>query len=439
MSLGIEAPKLLLAPFYNIILGVNPALLGTILMLARVWDAVTDPIVGVWSDNCRSRLGRRRPFIAGGAVASALTFPLIWFVPAGVSEAFAAGFLLVTLFVFYAAFTVFCVPYLAAGMELTPNYAERTRITAARALFGSATTVLVQWTFAAAQSDFFASPTQGIRALALGFGVTLLVVAFVPALVLRERFGAQVQTQPAQPLIGSFKVALTNRPFQVLMGLTVLIVIGHQTVNALGIYVNTYVLFDGDAKRAATLTGLTASVAFGLGFVYVPMVTAAARRWSKDAVLATCLASGMVGGAARWWLYNREWPYLQVLEPVFMVPATVGFWVLVNSMKADICDHDELESGLRREGIFGAVSTWLQKFAVAATFSLTGLFLVAIGFEQVRGGAQDPAAMLGLRVGFSAVPVLVFGSGLLLLRRYPLTAARMAEIRALLEARRGAV
>jgi GPH family glycoside/pentoside/hexuronide:cation symporter len=439
MSVGIEGPKALIAPFYNIILGVNPALLGTILMLTRIWDAITDPIAGVWSDNHRSRWGRRRPFLLGGGIASALTFPLIWFVPADASDTFASSYLLVSLLVFYSAFTVFCVPYTAVAMEITPDYAERTRITATRALFGSATTVLINWTFAVAQADFFATPMEGIRALAIAYGILLLVTCGVPAFSPDDRFSAQIKSQPPQPLLGSLRVAVTNRPFQILMALTVLIVMGHQTFTALGIYINTYALFDGDSKRAAVLTGSVASLSFALGFIYVPLITAAARRWSKDSVLAVCLTSGMAGGAARWWIYDRDLPYLQLIEPFFLIPATVGFWVLVNSMKADVCDHDEWESGLRREGIYSSVSTWLQKMAVAATFSLTGLFLVAIGFQQADGGAQAPETLLGLRIAFSVMPVVTFGTGLILLRSYPLTGARMAGIRADLEARRGAV
>ncbi len=439
MSVGIEGPKALIAPFYNIILGINPAILGTILMLARIWDAVTDPVAGVWSDNHRSRWGRRRPFLVGGGVASALTFPLIWFVPADASDAFAGAYLLVSLLVFYSAFTVFCVPYTAVAMEITPDYAERTRITATRALFGSATAVIIQWTFAIAQSDFFKTPMEGIRALAIGYGALLLVACGIPALSASDRFSAQIQSQPPQPLVGSLRVAVSNRAFQVLMALTVLIVMGHQTFTALGIYINTYILFDGDSKQASMLTGLVASLSFALGFIYVPIITAAARRWSKDSVLAVCLASGMAGGIARWWIYDRNHPYLQLIEPFFLIPATVGFWVLVNSMKADVCDFDEWKSGMRREGIYSSVSTWLQKLAVAATFSLTGFFLVLIGFEQAHGGAQTPETLLGLRVAFSVMPAVTFGTGLLLLRYYPLTSARMTEIRADLEARRGAV
>lgn len=439
MSLGIEGPKALIAPFYNIILGVNPALLGTILMLARVWDAVTDPIMGVWSDNFRSRWGRRRPFLVAGGVASAVTFPLIWFVPSGVGD-FAAGiYLLVTLVVFYTAFTVFCVPYTAVAMEITPDYAERTRITATRALFGSATAVLVQWTFALAQSDLFGSPMGGIQVLAISYGIALVAMCGIPALVAKDRFSTQVKTQPPQPFFGSLRATVTNGPFRILMALTVLIVMGHQTFTALGIYVNTYVLFGGDPKQAAVLTGLVSSLGFALGFVYVPLITTAARRWGKDRVLSLCMASGLVGGVSRWWIYDADWPYLQLLEPVLMIPATVGFWVLVNSMKADVCDHDEHENGMRREGIFSSVSTWLQKLAVAATFSLTGVFLVAVGFDQQLGGDQSASALLGLRFGFSVMPVLAFGTSIVLLRFYPLTAERMAEIRRELERRRGAL
>jgi glycoside/pentoside/hexuronide:cation symporter, GPH family len=92
LNLGVESLKQLAYPVYNIILGVNPAWIGLVLMLSRLFDACADPLMGWISDNTRSRWGRRRPYVAAGSILCGITFPLVWFVPARAPEMEAVAF-----------------------------------------------------------------------------------------------------------------------------------------------------------------------------------------------------------------------------------------------------------------------------------------------------------------------------------------------------------
>ncbi|HEY9247616.1 MAG TPA: MFS transporter [Rariglobus sp.] len=435
-NLGVDAIKNLANPVYNLLLGLNPVWIGVVMMTARIWDAATDPIMGSVSDNCRSRRGRRRPFIFIGAILCAVSFPLIWMVPRGWGENATLVYFLATSLFFYTSFTVFCVPYMTLGMELSPDYRERTRVSAARMLFAGLSGLLIAWVFRVAHSDFFADPMTGIRVVGLGIGAVFLLTGIPPALWSRERYQKLGQAQPKQSLKASFAATLGKGPFRRLMGITVLVVLGYNTFNAMGIYVNTYYVCGGDLKAAATLQGISGSVFVVALFTAVPLVTWIANRWGKVNALHVCLASGMAGSALKWILFTPAHPYWQMAVPFFIAPCTAGFWVIVTSMKADACDFDELKNGLRREGAFAAISSWLQKFSAALTFSLTGLILVVIGFDQSRGAAQAAGTVFALRAVFSGAPILFFFVCMLLARSLPFTPARMAEVRRELERRR---
>src|SRR4051812_32473011 len=117
-------------PLFNVTLGVAPAQVGAVLMAGRIWDAALNPLVGTWSDNTRSRWGRRRPGLGAGAALSGLAYPLVWLVPRHWSGDALSAWLLVSCFLLYTAFAAYSVPYMALGLELTPDTRERTRVQA---------------------------------------------------------------------------------------------------------------------------------------------------------------------------------------------------------------------------------------------------------------------------------------------------------------------
>lgn len=120
--------NVLLNPIYNIALGVSPALVGYATAIPRLWDAVTDPVVGSLSDNFRSRWGRRKPFMVLGALISALSLIAIWLVPPVWGEYSKFLYLIAVSLVFYTGNTLFLVPYTGLGLALSDDYRERTNL-----------------------------------------------------------------------------------------------------------------------------------------------------------------------------------------------------------------------------------------------------------------------------------------------------------------------
>ncbi len=438
-NLGTDALKQLAAPIYNIILGLNPAWIGFVLMLGRLWDAMLDPAVGARSDNLRSRWGRRKPFVIIGAVACAVTFPLIWMVPRHWGETAMFAYLIATSLLFYTAFAIFSVPYFTLGMEISPDYDERTRATATRVFFSTFAGLLITWTFRLTQLDVFTDPLSGMRWMGLGIGLLFLVTALPPGFLVRERYEKLAHNQRKVPLLQSVRMTLYNKPFLLILAISVLMILGGTLFNALGVYVITYYVCNGEIKAAATLLGLSGTIATLTAIAGVPAVAWVSERRGKVQAACLCASLGIVGSLMKWFLYTPEAPYRLLWVAAFMGPVLPGLWTIVHSMKADVCDYDEWHTGMRREGIYAALSMWVHKCAVSATFLLSGLILNLVGFDQKLGGAQTGQAITLLRALFSLAPIFFFLACIFCLVKYPLSRRRMEALRKRLEARRSSL
>jgi GPH family glycoside/pentoside/hexuronide:cation symporter len=320
---------------------------------------------------------------------------------------------------------------------MTPDYHERTRVNACRSLFGAVAGVIAAWSLRGAQWSGFPDVYVGLRLMGVVFGICFLFGIF--SVFARERYQHLASKQAKESLISGFRSTFSNRPFSMLMGLTLVFIMGTYTVQLFMVYVNMYYVCGGSLAKATELSGWYTTVNLVAVYVIIPPLTAAAKRWGKERTLMGCLLVGSVGAVAKWFLFDPRWPYAQLAIPFLFAPVDTGFWILVQSMKADAADWDEHGSGIRREGAYAAISSWVQKFSVALTNSIGGLLLVFVGFQQSLGMNQPAGTVTWMRLLFSGCPLVAFAIGLLILKRYPLTQERMAIVRAELETRRAPV
>ncbi|OAM91662.1 MFS transporter [Termitidicoccus mucosus] len=430
---------MLAMPLLNVELGVSPATVGAILMIGRIWDAITNPLMGAISDNTRTKWGRRRPYLVLGAILCALTYPLVWWVPEGASHAVLAIQFLVTTLLLYTFFAIYSVPYMALGLELSPDYHERTRVQVWRSYIGLIPMLTAGGFYWFCQRPFFGGTVAGARWLGLLVGLVILVTGVMPGLLLRERYYRLSVRQEREPLMTQWRAAVTNRPFIILMGIIASLTIGWQTTDALGFYVMTYHVFGGDTVATGKLLFLTTVVVTAFAFVAIPIVRRIELRFGKTRALRVCLYLNITAAISKWFLASPAHPWTWLIIGILAQFCSLGFWILVSSMKADICDHDELHSGRRREGTFGAIGNLVQKFTGSLTYFLGGLLLSLIGYDAALGGAQNPESIFWLRVCFSLGPILFLSLCLVLLNKYPLDEPAMKAIRSQLEQRRSQV
>ncbi|MEM9160004.1 MAG: MFS transporter, partial [Verrucomicrobiota bacterium] len=429
-------------------LKMEPNKIALLLVIFRLWDSITDPLMGNFSDNTRTKWGRRRPYMLVGAALVGVTYPFIWWGPIEGTQDQLFWWLLLTGIVFYTCFTIFNMPYQSLLLEMTPDYHERTRVTGVRGMYQTLAGFLVGWAWWLTQRPIFAMPETGeinsayaMRYISVGMGIAFFVLAFLPALFVKERYyeSSLTQTQKKVGLLKSMRETFSNKPFMILLGIAMLYVLGTTIVDGLGNYVATYHVLGGDTDAAAKWAGWGSTVYVCVGLVAIPLFSRLSERIGKNKSLMLSIGLIIAGGISVWFTYIPGEPALMLVYSAFRGVGIAGLWLMIPSMQADSVDYDELKTGERREGSFAAVFSWMLKLSMTLAVGLTGPVLNMTGYDASLGVDQAEGVITSLRMCFAFVPVaILFGCGALLCF-FPLNPQRSAEIRAELEARRGTV
>ncbi len=433
----------------NLGLGMNPVLVGIIGFVPRIFDAVSDPMMGYISDNTRSRWGRRRPYIFAGALLAGLVFAGMWQLPPGHSETFYFWVFLAASILFFLTYTVYATPFVAFGFEMTPDYHERTRLQAFANTAGQLAWLGVPWFYAIMASDWFEDTVQGARVLAVWVGATICLLGIVPAIFCREKFAAlpeqsrdeAVQTQGLwQNTVDFFQGVATTfqcRPFVKLCGATFLVFNGFQLGASFSLYVMIYYVFFGDNEKAGVLFGWFGTLTAVSTLVVIPLTAWISTKVGKRQTFLITISLSIIGYASKWIGYNPAHPYWLLFSCPLVAFGTGSLFTLMGSMVADVCDYDELESRQRREGVFGAIYWWMVKLGMALAGLLSGLMLQASGFDVELLAEQPERTLLLLRIFDVGVPLVTSAIAIWIISSYEITEARAHEIRGLLERRRG--
>ena len=257
--------------FLTDIAGLRPDYAGWAIALGRIWDAVNDPLFGLFSDRIRSRLGRRRVLLIYGAAPLGLVFSVMWLVPplgqVGLVIYYALAFIL-----FDTAYTAVHVGYNALTPELTSDYDERSSLNGYRMVFaiGGSLGSLV---FATALAQTITDPIRMFMALGTGLGVFCIL----PPLIVFSITGAYRSQEPLEtiPTFEAMKSTVTNRPFQLVMGLYLLSWTSVSMVSAVMIYMANYYL--GVPKQANYFVLVVQASAL----LFIPLSVWLARTYDK--------------------------------------------------------------------------------------------------------------------------------------------------------------
>jgi GPH family glycoside/pentoside/hexuronide:cation symporter len=279
----------------------------------------------------------------------------------------------------------------------------------------------------------------GMRYWSFILAGVIIAGGVLPALFVKERYYHLAKDQSKIPFWRGIRLTIENKSFLLLTGIIICIGLGFGMVAALGPYIIYYYIYNGDTKTGQELVAIGAN-AFALTAIFsTPFITALSARIGKVRLLYVVIALGIVGSLLTYGLYSKEVPYLAILASLLVAPQAAGFWTITGSMKADICDEDELRHGMRREGMFGSVGNWITKITFSTTFLISGLILEFSGFDVALKGNQTPETLQTMRICFAVIPAFFSLLAVFLLTRYRLSPERMAEIRTILESRRAAV
>lgn len=362
-----------------------PVLAGLAFAIPRFVDALTDPLIGNISDNTRSKWGRRRPYMVAGAILSAILLPFFW-TPLGgaTSEVWSKNpafiYAIVIGVIFAVTYTLYVVPYTALGYELTNDYDEKTRVLSWRMYIGLFGSLTVPWVYQLAQNDAFSNEGQGAFWVSVGVGLFVVATGLVPVLVCRER--KDVQLQKTSPFGQSLKATMTNKPFVILLIAYIIIIVGLFSAGNLGAFVNIYYICGGNKDFGALLVAVSGTLGAVVSYLSMFLITAVSVRTGKKTAMFLGLGFALAGVLGAWIAMDPRWPLAQLWTTVISSMGLQGCWLMVSSMVADICDEDELKTGLRREGMFGAINGFALKAALSVTALIGGLLLQFTGFSS---------------------------------------------------------
>jgi GPH family glycoside/pentoside/hexuronide:cation symporter len=245
----------LVNPIYNMTMGVSPALLSLIDFLKRLWDAMIDPLVGQFSDNFRSRWGRRLPLLALSILPISVLFAAMWWFPRDLPPTGLFWYLLVVSLVFYACYAFYAMPLTGLLLEATDDYHERSRIVGVTLAFGFVIQIGSQWlpwlVYQFRDASGAPDPVAGIRWVSAGCAMFFILIGLVPVLLCRERNYHRVAARQQKiSLLASLRAVWGNRQFMTVLWARFIFCFCYSVVGIMVGYMNVYYVFGGDKEAA---------------------------------------------------------------------------------------------------------------------------------------------------------------------------------------------
>ncbi len=419
---------------------------GVLFFLPRIFDAVTDPIMGFISDNTKSRWGRRRQYVFLGAIIMGAAFIIMWQLYRENGLDYNFTYFLIWSFVFYLGLTIFSVPYVAMGYEMSDDFHERTDIMAVAQWIGQWAWVIAPWFWVIMyDKGWFESADVATRELAVWVGIICMLFAMVPAIFLKSKSTLNENYSPLtlkniggslRGIINGFKEAFGSKPFRQLCIATFLVFNAFNTIAAFSFFIIVYYLFNGDASAAGVWPTLFGCVgALATTFLVIPIITKMSKKIGKKKTFMVSQGISLFGYILLWFLFVPGKPFMFLFALPFFSFGIGSLFTIMMSMTADVIDIDELNTGQRREGLFGAIYWWMVKFGFAIAGLLSGAIMTFVGFSP-DAAIQPEGAITGLRAFYSGLPIAGTLVAMLVMNTYNVTEEKANEIKALLIERR---
>ena len=414
--------------FLTEVAGIDPLAAGTVLLIGKVWDAVNDPMVGWLSDRIQTPWGRRYPWILLSALPFGVTFALMWLVPSG-NPTFLFWYYVVTSVLFQIFFTTANLPYSTLTAELSRDYDERTDLTSFRLSFS-----LLGAISGLALGLWITSVIQNVRLQYLALGGVAALFSILPLVVCvfgtypharklqaiaAESSLPDSESEPEIPFLDQLLIVLSNVPF----------------LYVIGIYLCAWLAL----QITASIIPFYSTLWMGLDNYFLPAILV--QGTAIPMMLPCNLISRRIGKKGLFYMGIGVWLIVQIglffLQPgqtgllyFLCVVASFGVataYIVPWAMLPDVIELDELQTGKRREGVFYAFMSLLQKIGLAGGLFLVGAALRWSGFVS-EAPSQPASALFAIRMFMGPVPLVLLIGGLVVCYLYPITRTVHEEI-----------
>ena len=425
--------------FLTDVIRISPALAGTVILISKIYDSITDPFEGLLADRTRTKLGRRRPYLLAGIPLVFLSFVALFY-PYNMESETARFVSVVLSYLFFSTVvSIVMLNYNALHSEITLDYNERSSLSSIRIFFSTVASIaaaLAPLEIVKAFPDVF----TGYIAMGLVFGAFFALPFIATFFAVKERPEFQKPPAPFDWKL-AFIEPFKNRTFVYTLAMYLFAFVAIDTVSTIVAYFVKYYL-----QRSGEVSFVSGALLIAQ-VVSLPFFVALSKRTSK--------IRGYIIGLAVW--------VVAMLFSFLLQPDNAGFWVyvfasvvgigtggivvMIYAIFPDIPDVDELKSGERREAIYSALVTFIRKFSSAlAIFAVSN----AIGWagyvppiQETLDGAtqlieqpQSDAFLLVLRLIFMLLPIVLLALALFFAVRFPLTPDLHRRLNALLARQR---
>ncbi len=407
---------------------LSPALAGSILLFTKIIDAVSDPVMGYISDRSKFKSGRRRPYLFIGSFVSVIAFLLLFTMPTFESETAKAAYATAVLILYTLGYTIFNVPYMAMSAEMTDGYEERTKLHGVRVMFVSIGGSLVAGggplILQYLGRDWDAYATLGVVFSAILFS-TMIACWFGTS---------EARVVHAKPSSYKFSEQLSlfvqNRHFLVVVITKLFQLLGVMSAAAVTL------IFFMDYLRInlayLSLFGITNTIAT---IIAVPLLIKFSEKFGKKNTYILSAAITICVNLS-WALLPPDLDPSAALFELLIRAVAIGVIIAGNvmmamSMLTDTIEYDALKTGMRREGLYASMYSFVEKFSGAFGPFLIGIILEMTGYDNslTPGMAQSPDALEGIVIGVAYVPAFFTAVSIIVLLFYTLDKTELNKLR----------
>lgn len=413
----------LILAFMTTFLGIDPLLAGLLIGISKVYDAFTDPLMGVISDKTKTRWGRRRPWLLLGALLCALSVYLTFSPPdADWVMQYAAIYMLFVLLLSSTGYTIFNVPYISMAAEITEDYHERTNLMSYRVFMASIGGLIGLAYVPSLLQKYADSPgvigASAYSAVAMHVGVIVLLSMMI-AFFSTSKARSTDSVATSLSLTEKLKTLKNNKPFILLLCAKLFQLIGLATVTG-----SLFLLF-----KYAIVRPLSEVAMLGLAInltqaVSMPLWLHCAKRFPKEKVyIIACVAYGLV--TLTWLVATSDEAFaLFLLRAAALGFVSGGVMLMGQALLPDCMEYDYHQTGMRREASLGGAYSFVEKTSNALGPILTGAVLSIFGFVETTGGQMVPqsdSAVTGLMFCVAIIPAFCSFISIPFLMKYPLS------------------
>lgn len=422
--------------FMTTFAGIRPGLAGTISFIAVAWDAITDPLIGHYSDYCQSSKGRRIPFILFGSIPLGLTVFALFTNPDFSTFGKVIYYIVVNI-AFWLAFTCVDIPYIALGSELTNDYDERTELrTWARVFMCIGDIAIISGTLLLVENiaKIVGSESQAWTIVGSIVGAISAVTFFVSGWLLRKHdqpLKKEVVIPSFNQIIGEYKQILHIREYQKVIGISLVanLIIGVGSSCNLFVWKYTFQL----DTVSISMLGLISTIFCGFAtFLAAWLAMKLGKKQSMEVAFAM-IAIGLVI-----LFFTPHTLFFAILGQIIKLSGISMFWTVIFSINYDIVEIDEFLHGKRREGMLISINSFFIKIGISFGMWFAGIMLDIFSVDPTLE-QQTVQAVTKLNVVAMIVPIIIAIIGILISNSYQVNKKNFDLLKSALEEKKAGI